>query len=140
MLQDPQEGDTYCRAYKFDEAGNELVLSSARQYGSPQMGCQTCTAEIGIMEKGLRLTVVGYVSDPATTPPTFTLTEVRDPAVGCGDLEPTVMECASEAACPEGCVPVGSPARARSLLFSAMPACPVGCQAAGEPEPEPEPR
>uniref|UniRef100_A0A0G4I6R2 Cytochrome b561 domain-containing protein n=1 Tax=Chromera velia CCMP2878 TaxID=1169474 RepID=A0A0G4I6R2_9ALVE len=59
VLEAPLEGsDTYCRVFKLDSRGNELVLALARQTGSRSLGCTTC-GTTGALREGFKCSVVG---------------------------------------------------------------------------------
>eukprot|EP00121_Abeoforma_whisleri_P016260 Awhi_evm1s14926 len=96
LLSEPAEGsNTYGRAYRLDATGNTLVLAHGRSIGMGGGGCTTCTGGTGNETKGLRVTVKGKITTPATDslPATIAVSEVLSSDVGCvgGNTEPDVV-------------------------------------------------
>ena len=75
----------YCRAYKFDAAGNEQVLEVAKTIGSCTGCYENSTEEY---TDGFRLTIRGFIADTGVeglTPATMNVTSVQPSTVGgCG--------------------------------------------------------
>lgn len=72
-------GPKYCRAFQFEEAGNQLVISTARAAGSTALGCRTCTGTGAATQKrGFRATVIGTSTGQgvAGLPPTLIVTSM----------------------------------------------------------------
>jgi len=81
LLLDPESGSsTYCRAYKLDDAGNDMLVSFARANGQ----CSSCDADSSeFYVKGLRVTVRGTISSDSGALPTLSVTSVQNASVGC---------------------------------------------------------
>jgi len=85
MLADPtEEGGLYSRAYRFDDEGNEKVVEYAKTVGV----CTDCYGN-GTIDKGLRITVEGVVTDVGdeSTPPTIQTTFIGSSDIGCEESD-----------------------------------------------------
>lgn len=85
ILADPSaNSDVHCRAFKFDDKGNNLYIEFARSQGQ----CSTCNNQSGI-KQGLRATVRGVIKGNGEStligelPPTLAVTSVELSSVGC---------------------------------------------------------
>lgn len=84
VLQAPLDGgETHCRVYKLDSAGNDMVLSLARQLGNTGLGCSTC-GSTGTQKIGFEATITGTINEDEVGLPTLTTTNVTEASVGCG--------------------------------------------------------
>jgi len=92
VLIDPKDSESlYCRGFRLDDPGNEMVLEQGRATGEKGF-CTTCTGASGEQTHGYRAAVRGVLEDMGdgmSTPPTIAVNSVT-----------TVTEIGS--GCPEG--------------------------------------
>ena len=89
---DSSKTSPYCRAYKFNDVGNQILIHMMKSIGV----CTDCYANTtGEWVDGFRATIFGTIAELGTTvtPAIVNVTEVLDTSVGCGDaggnVEPT---------------------------------------------------
>lgn len=96
LLQDPTTTTTdsgtntttspYCRAYRLNQAGNDMVVELAKAIGV----CTDCNADTtGEWVKGFRVTVHGTIQQVGSEfgPAVLDVTQVLESSVGCTDAE-----------------------------------------------------
>lgn len=103
-------GTDFCRAYKLDQAGNDMVIANARAIGM----CSTCT---GTQMNDYAVTIKGTIPDNPGVLPVLSVTSVESAGAGCPPGTVTVPP-AAQLLCESGAAQPWQVAHGSLMLLS----------------------